>query len=95
MKTFKLKITQTENYSKIVDIEAPTLEEAIKQIEASLDEIGLSEMKNTYDGTETEISKILTTHEVETLFDAGKEYNDEQVIKVSDLSDIQKKYLGL
>lgn len=53
----KLKVTQTDTFVKVFEIEADTFDEAKRLIVKDLDECPLDIRSNTFDGSDTNIEK--------------------------------------
>lgn len=97
-RTFKVQIKQIETYCDIVEVEASCEDEAVAKVEVQFTLESLADMKNTYEGTETEVEVVQREpgiYTVEELFNLDEEQCDQCVIKVDDLTDTQKRSLGL
>jgi hypothetical protein len=97
-KTYLIKITQTEAYSTVVDVEADSREAAIIMMQEKYTLESLADEKNTYEGCDTRVETYMeppAVHTIEELFNIDEEESDIRVIKVDDLSDTQKEFLGL
>lgn len=97
-KTFKVKVQQIETYSDVIEIEASCEDEALAKVEARFTIESLADMKNTYQELEMEVeivSEQPRMYSVEELFNIDDEACGEEVIKVGDLTDEQKRFLGL
>ncbi len=98
MKTYQVRVTQTETYCNVIDVEAPSEAVAIRIVEERFTLESLSDEKNTYQGCETVVEiddAPPAVHTVEELFDIDEEDSNIEVIRVDDLSRRQKELLGL
>jgi len=97
-KTYPIKITQTETYSTVIDVEADSREAGIIMMQEKYTLESLADEKNPYEGCKPLVEiymKPPAVYTVEELFNIDEEESDIQVIKVDDLSDTQKEFLGL
>lgn len=97
-KTYPIKITQTETYSTVIDVEAESREAAIIMMQEKYTLESLADEKNTYEGCDTVVEICMeppAVYTVEELFNIDEEESDIRVIKVDDLSDTQKEFFGL
>lgn len=98
MKRFQIKAVQCDYYSNIYIVSAESEREAKSKVENLTDDEPLSEQKDTYDRTVVELSIVpqsLTVYTVEELFNIDDEECYDKVIRLDDLTDEQKQYLGL
>jgi len=95
MAKFTFKVTQTDSYAKLFTVDAEDLKSATKQLEKDLEACPLETQSGTLEYSVQDLKPIPEIHTPEQLFNIDEEESDEQVIRVADLSDEQKKYLGL
>lgn len=58
LKTFKLKATETDTYTKVFEGEAESLEQAIEKLEEELNVVSVSEHSSTLQGTSRVIEEV-------------------------------------
>lgn len=98
MKHYNIEITEINYYKKMLTIRAGSEEDAKQIATQMVFEDPLDNQRDTYLTTEMElkvIPKPLEVDTVESLFDIYKEECNEEVILIDDLTDDQKRYLGL
>jgi len=98
MKTYEIEVTEINYYKKTFQIRAESEEAAKENAKQMVFEDPLDDQKDTYQTTEMEIvvkPKLLKVHTVESLFNVDKQECDDEVIRLEDLTDDQKEYLGL
>jgi hypothetical protein len=58
MKKYKFLVTQTDTYTKIVEVEATSMIAAKTQLEEDLEAVPLDMMKNTLDSTNVDVKLL-------------------------------------
>jgi len=98
MKNYDIEVTEINYYKKLLTIKADSEGNAKEIAKQMVSEDPLDNQWDTYLTTEVEIKiipKPLEVHTVESLFDIDREECNEEVILIDDLTDDQKRYLGL
>ncbi|HEY9045036.1 MAG TPA: hypothetical protein VIN08_04040 [Ohtaekwangia sp.] len=98
MKNYDIEVTEINYYKELLTIKADSEGNAKETAKQMVSDDPLDNKRDTYLTTEVEIKVIpkpLEVHTVESLFDIDREECNEEVILIDDLTDDQKRYLGL
>jgi hypothetical protein len=97
-KNYRVQVQQVDRFSYEFSISATSEAEAKGIVKKMIDAEPLDCRKNTYDCTDISVEIVdgpVQFYTVEPLFDIDKDITDEEVILLDDLSEKQKKFLGL